>query len=536
MSDNLEEYELKLKDHFSAPLAAAEKATGAFRETFGGLAGILGGALAGIGIAEFVKSSIEAFNESEQGFAQVRAGIESTSGAAGRSFEDLKKQAESLQKTTLFSDDEIMSGVTSQLLSFTNIAGEQFDRTQIAAADLATRLGGDLQGAAIQLGKALNDPAHGLSMLGKSGRHFSDSQKAVIEGLQKSGHLAQAQNLILDELQKQYGGSAAAAAKAGTGGIKQFANSVNDTQERIGEFFMTILSDVLPALQAMNDGFNDLMTFVSDNAVTFEILIGAVAGGIAAFAAYSAVMKTGAVVTGIMEAATAGLNFVMSMNPIGVVVVAIGALIAAVVVAYRQFDAFRATILGVWAAIKTFADNVVHRFTEIPKIILNAFEGIPRAIFNSLKGIGNIIGAIATGNFAAVPDMLKELGLNMLKSNPLTGAAVELAKGTGDAFNNAFSDEMTKSAAAKAAKEKAGQNAAAGLGQKKVGSASPASVGSGLSSITAAAPKVFNINIEKLIETLKFETNNLSESKLVIRDEVTKVLLAAVNDSQVIAE
>jgi len=57
-----------------------------------------------------------------------------------------------------------------------------------------------------------------------------------------------------------------------------------------------------------------------------------------------------------------------------------------------------------------------------------------------------------------------------------------------------------------------------------------------LSEIKAGAPKVFNINIEKLVEKLSFETTNLAETKSVIKDEITKVLLAAVNDSQVIAE
>jgi hypothetical protein len=55
--------------------------------------------------------------------------------------------ASDLQGKTLFGDEVILKDATAQLLTFTNIAGEQFARTQLAALNLATRLDGDLKSA-----------------------------------------------------------------------------------------------------------------------------------------------------------------------------------------------------------------------------------------------------------------------------------------------------------------------------------------------------------------------------------------------------
>ena len=85
--------------------------------------------------------------------------------------------ATNLQNKTLFGDEVILKDATAQLLTFTNITGENFGRTQEAALDLATRLDGDLKSASIQLGKALNDPVANLSALSRSGIQFSEDQK-----------------------------------------------------------------------------------------------------------------------------------------------------------------------------------------------------------------------------------------------------------------------------------------------------------------------------------------------------------------------
>jgi hypothetical protein len=74
------------------------------------------------------------------------------------------------------------------------------------------RLGTDLKGSAVQLGKALNDPIAGVGALSRVGVTFTETQKDMIKTMVEAGNVAGAQTLILDELGKEFGGSAKALA------------------------------------------------------------------------------------------------------------------------------------------------------------------------------------------------------------------------------------------------------------------------------------------------------------------------------------
>ncbi len=223
----------------------------------------------------FGAASIAAFDKQQKAIAQVEAGIKSTGMAAGFTSKQLQKMASELQGKTLFGDEVILKDATAQLLTFTNIAGEQFERTQLAALNLATRLDGDLKSASIQLGKALNDPIANLSALSRSGIQFSEEQKKVIKELAETNRLAEAQSLILDELDKQYGGAAEAAAKAGAGGLKQLQNQFGDLMEDIGGMLIPIVIDLGNQFKSFLESFSKLDPEVKKMIVTAGILAGA---------------------------------------------------------------------------------------------------------------------------------------------------------------------------------------------------------------------------------------------------------------------
>lgn len=214
-------------------------------------------AFAGRELIMGIKNAAKAYDIQAKAIAQVATAIESTGAAAGKNLKELEAQASQLQQNTIFGDEDILKNATAQLLTFTNIAGEQFDRTQKAALDLATRLDGDLKSASIQLGKALNDPVANLSALSRSGIQFSKEQKKVINELVKTNKLAEAQTIILNELEKQYGGSAEAAAEAGLGGFQQLSNSIGDLQEVMGEILTGEGSQFLPFLKSLVKGTED---------------------------------------------------------------------------------------------------------------------------------------------------------------------------------------------------------------------------------------------------------------------------------------
>lgn len=292
--------------------------------------------------------SVRAWDKQAKAIAQVEAGLRSTGGAVGYTSQQLQKMASDLQKNTLFGDEEILQGATAQLLTFTNITGQQFARTQQAALDLATRLDGDLKSASIQLGKALNDPVANLSALSRSGIQFSKDQKAVIKALAESGRLAEAQSIILDELNKQYGGSAAAAAEAETG-FTQLKNTLGDLAEEFGRIISQYIKPFVKRLQEIVTNLKEL-----DNESKARIL--KIAATIALLP--PAILAVGVALKGV-AVAMSGLAVVFS--PIGLAIATFVGLLAVFVVSWQtvieNILEFRKVFTQVWDGLTLVAAN-----------------------------------------------------------------------------------------------------------------------------------------------------------------------------------
>jgi hypothetical protein len=220
-------------------------------------------------IAAFAGLATKSFVDSAKAIAQVEAAVKSTGGAAGRSVDQLSTLAEGLQRVSLFDDDEILQNVTANLLTFTNVAGTEFDRAQQAVLDLSTRLGTDLTSATVQVGKALNDPIKGVTALGRAGVQFTAQQKELIATLVESGDVAGAQAVILGELETQFGGAAAAAANADP--YTQLANEIGNLAEEFGG----IINDALKPLLGFIREVVDEVKGWSDGTKTLAVVIGA---------------------------------------------------------------------------------------------------------------------------------------------------------------------------------------------------------------------------------------------------------------------
>jgi hypothetical protein len=213
---------------------------------------LAGAALAG-GVALIGKSLRDAA-ESQKVFAQTEAVLKSTGTTANGTAKDIQALAASLQKSTAFNDEAILSGA-NLLLTFKNIqnqAGDTndiFDQTVKASLDVARAMGTDASGEAIRLGKALNDPVKGISALTRVGIQFTDQQKEQIKTLTASGDLLGAQKIILAELQSQFGGSAAAYAQTFAGQVESLNNELNDLSEEIGMMVMPAVRDMIAAFR-----------------------------------------------------------------------------------------------------------------------------------------------------------------------------------------------------------------------------------------------------------------------------------------------
>jgi hypothetical protein len=219
---------------------AAGVATGGLVLAAGGVAA-LGAALVG-GISDAREANII--------MAQTESVIKSTGGAAGVTAEQVGELAGALSAASgksLFGDSQIQES-TNLLLTFTNIKDEVLAGATAISVDMAQALGGAPADAALQLGKALNDPIAGVSALSRVGVTFSEDQKKMIASLVETGDTAGAQQIILAELNKEFGGSAEAAAKA-DGGMAMF-------KDRMGELAESVGSQLLPHLNKLMEWLN----------------------------------------------------------------------------------------------------------------------------------------------------------------------------------------------------------------------------------------------------------------------------------------
>src|SRR3989304_2067675 len=205
-------------------------------------------ALAG-GLAYSIKQAMDA----QKIQAQLAAVLKSTGGAAGVTADMANDLANSLSGVTTFEDDAILSG-ENMLLTFTNIGKDVFPAATQAMLDMSTATGQDLVSSSVQLGKALNDPIAGISALSRVGVTFTEDQKKMIEGMVEAGDVAGAQTVILEELSKEFGGSAKAAGETFGGQLTIVKNSLGNVAEEIGGALLPALSGfvttaVLPFVQ-----------------------------------------------------------------------------------------------------------------------------------------------------------------------------------------------------------------------------------------------------------------------------------------------
>lgn len=284
-------------------------------------------------------TAVSSFNEQAKAVALMENAIRSTGGVAGKTSSQLQGMSEALQKNSLFGDEQILGKVITQLLTFTNISGSSFDRATKAALDMSSVLGQDLQSSAIQLGKALNDPINGVTALQRVGVRLTDQQKDMVQAFMDSGDIMSAQNIILKELETEFGGAAEAAAKAGTGPFTQLANKIDDLGEKFGEL---IVDALVPLLGMVNDLVDEVASW---DASTQKMIL---AIGALAAAAGPALYIIGAIGTSLAAGGTlaTGITLVTSgVTALGAAFAALGpggiavAMAALVAVTYKIADA-----------------------------------------------------------------------------------------------------------------------------------------------------------------------------------------------------
>ena len=200
---------------------------------------------------------------------------------------------------------------------------------------------------------------------------------------------------------------------------------------------LALYEQLEPALRAgvdMLSGFVDVLKWIVANSESIAAAIKIIGAALGAYLAYTTaltVMTKGwaalTIVTKAQAAAQAALNAIMALNPIGLVIAAIAALVAAFVILWNKCEGFREFWIGLWEKIKEVCgqtlESIISFFTEgwdaIVKLwgiageffsgvwdnIKNAFSGALEWFGNLFSGIWNAIKA----TFANVGDFFKNV-------------------------------------------------------------------------------------------------------------------------------
>lgn len=171
----------------------------------------------------FVKT-VNAGKDMEKQLLVIGGLIKSTGSAAGLTVFQVNQLSQSIAFSTLAGVNQAREAA-AVLLTFVAITGKEFKRTLRLAQDLAQLGFGSMRNAAVQLGKALEDPAIGLSALRRVGVSFTPVLREQIILLAELGRSAEAAALTLKTIEEQTGGVGKAAATGLTGAIDNLGDS-----------------------------------------------------------------------------------------------------------------------------------------------------------------------------------------------------------------------------------------------------------------------------------------------------------------------
>lgn len=376
-----------------------------------------------------------------------------------------------------------------------------------------------VQGAGKLMGQDLlqliNSGFNPLQIISReTGKSMGELRDMMREGAISAEMVTQAMKMATSEGGRFFNG---AMALADTG-----AGRYDRMKETALELAQTFGQDLLEAGRPLFDLLTSMFEFIAANKDIFLVLASVLGTVTVGLLAASGAMSTFNALVGI-------LNVLAAANPFGLIVLGISALVAGLVVAYKRFDQFREVVDGVWGSLKQFGSNIRDWVT-------NPIKNLKELLGSTIAPFMEAIGLAQSGNFLGAA---KALGRGIVGLNPVGMMAnAGLFDGMGGAYQAAANASKAKSAAEPA--EKAGSimdniKGAAGFDFDMDGAgdgSKGSSLKSGLNSISGRAPKTFNINISRMIGIESLNTTNIQEGLEDLEDQVRRVLLNALNDSQ----
>lgn len=360
-------------------IADIEKAEGAFNKTKIGLESAFlpaAAALAAVGGGAIYAA------EKAAGLEQAMSKVEHVFGAAG---EELIKWAEDAPAALGLTQKEALSTafIFGQFADAAGLAGKDLtgfstDLTTLAS-DLAAIEGVDTGTAVGAIAAGLRGSYEPLRQFGILLQQADINARAVADGLAESTTevSAQARAIAAASLIQEKGAFANGFFADSTGNLlveqQKFNATIQQTIAEIGTAFLPVMEVAISLLSSFANWARENEGLVIALGIAVGAIAGAIVGANIAFKAYEALQLAIKVATIAWTGVQWLLNAALSANPIGLVVLAIAALIAGVVLAYNNVGWFRDIVDGAWSKIQAVTELV---FPIIQKVISTVWDVI----------------------------------------------------------------------------------------------------------------------------------------------------------------
>ena len=215
---------------------------------------------------------------------------------------------------------------------------------------------------------------------------------------------------------------------AWTASLAQVGAAVEPVLTSVKTMGAELLTNMVPAIQA-----------ILNNLPAIGVALAGTAAAVAAFK-LSALAATAAtqgmtLAQKAAAAAQAALNVVMSANPIGLVILAITALVAGFMLLWKNSESFREFWIDLWEKIKTAALNAADLLKELPERIYNAISGALDRVKTWGDNLVKRAKTAATNMLTNVVDTLKNMPSRVYSS--ISGALERVQTWGSDMVNRA---------------------------------------------------------------------------------------------------
>ncbi len=365
-------------------------------------------------VKDFVTDCVTGVMELERANTRLETLMMNVQGTTKGQVQSVIDYADALELVTTIEGDATVAGA-SQLATF-QLQSSTIKTLMPAFQDLAVAQYGVnvTQEQMIQSGNLIGKVMNGsVGALTKAGVSFTEQQEKIL----KTGTEAEKAATLVEVLGTNFGGLAQKMAQTDEGKIVQLKNAWGSVKDEIGYAVLPAVTSVvgyiasnIPAIrQTVTNALNTVQSVgaqvwsamqtgisaVVDNWNWLGPVIYGVAGAIGVYklavAGCNAVQAISAGITKTVAAAQWVLNAAMSANPVMLIVLGVGALIAAFVALWNNCEGFRNFFIGMWNNIKQAFSVVINAITTALKPLKDAMVGAFQEAWAVIKMVWDFV-------------------------------------------------------------------------------------------------------------------------------------------------